>query len=216
MFKKKCSKCNQSISKTYDFCPHCGSSASSKENKESYGLLGKNDQIESNLFESFEGTFMDKIFENAMKMAEKMIERQIASQERSSEEKPHEIVNAKTNNMEVQFFVNGKRVFPQKEEKVEEKVKTVNILSKEKAEKFSKLPRKEPSSKVRRFSGKIIYELEMPGVKKIEDVLINQLENSIEIKALSKDQVYSKTLNISLPILGYKLSEGNLILELKG
>ena len=53
------------------------------------------------------------------------------------------------------------------------------------------------------------------GVVDVEDVLINQLENSIEIKALSKDKVYSKTLNINLPILSYELEKGNLILELQ-
>ena len=50
----------------------------------------------------------------------------------------------------------------------------------------------------------------------IDDVFINQLENSIEIKALSKDKVYSKILNVNLPILRYRLSNGNLILELQG
>ena len=222
MFKKKCSKCDQTMGRNYDFCPYCGNNLRSENYKEDYGILGKNDLIDSNPFESFESTFMDKMLENAMKMAEKMIEKQINfSQEKPRLPPPPQPANintAKPSNLEIQFFVNGKRVFPQNEEsKIEEPIRTIktNKLSKEKAERFSKLPKKEPSSKVRRFSGKIIYELEMPGVKKIEDVLINQLEDSIEIKALGQDKVYSKTLNINLPILGYKLAEGNLILELK-
>ena len=63
-------------------------------------------------------------------------------------------------------------------------------------------------------SGKIVYEISVPGVHDIENVLINQLENSIEIKAISDKKVYSKTLNINLPIIGYNLNQGNLVLEL--
>jgi len=50
---------------------------------------------------------------------------------------------------------------------------------------------------------------------KFQELAINQLENSIEIKAASKDTVYSKKLNINLPILSYRLTKGNLILELQ-
>jgi len=39
-------------------------------------------------------------------------------------------------------------------------------------------------------------------------------ENSIEIKAFSKDKAYFKFLPIALPLLGYKLLKEKLILEL--
>lgn len=229
MFKKKCSKCNEKINRDYDFCPFCGNNLKSPNHKEEYGFLGKNDLIEEEDYSStFEDSFMDKIFENAMKMAEKMLEKQMKDfpgemkRINMPEEKPaNSPQNMPNPNLEIQFFVNGKRVLPQgqgEQKRAPElrPIKIENKISKEKAERFSKYPRKEPASKVRRFSGKVIYEIEIPGVKKIDDVLINQLEDSIEIKALGKDKVYSKTLNINLPILGYKLEEGNLILELKG
>ena len=38
---------------------------------------------------------------------------------------------------------------------------------------------------------------------------------SVEIKALSKDKVYSKNLNINLPILRYHLVKDNLIIEMQ-
>jgi len=215
MFKKKCSRCEKKVGKDYDFCPYCGTNLESK-NKEDYGFLGKDDFIDENPFELFESSFMDKLFDNAIKLAEKMVEKQI---EMASETNNRVSENPK-NNLEVQFFVNGKKVFPEdnssRVEVVEKKPKKITQISKENAEKLAKLPRKEPTSKVRRISGKLIYELGVPGVKNIEDVLINRLENSIEIKALGKDKVYSKTLNINLPILGYKLEKDNLILELKG
>ena len=83
-------------------------------------------------------------------------------------------------------------------------------------ERFSKLKKFVPNSKVRRIGNKVIYELEVPGVKDIEDILINRLENSIEIKALAKDISYSKILNVNLPIIRYGLDNGNLVLELQG
>ncbi|MBS3078700.1 zinc ribbon domain-containing protein [Candidatus Pacearchaeota archaeon] len=221
MFKQKCLKCNSKVSKNYDFCPHCGNSFRSENYQRDYGFLGKKDIIEDNPFEMFENSFTDKLFENAMKIAEKMIEKQIKSSQEFERiqppQPPKQNPNTlRQNNLEIQFFVNGKRVLPQEETKeVEEIIPIINKLSREKTERFSKSPKTEPKSKVRRFSGKIIYELEMPGVKKIEDVFVNRFEDSIEIKAIGKDKVYSKTLNISLPILGYKLEQENLILELK-
>jgi HSP20 family molecular chaperone IbpA len=111
-------------------------------------------------------------------------------------------------------MVNGKEVFPQVQEKNQAK-KTKLFIDKEKIKKLSKLPKEEPLSRIRRLSGRIIYELAVPGVDDINDIIINRLENSIQIKAISPKKVYSKTLNINLPIIGYQLAKGNLILELQ-
>lgn len=218
MFKIKCSKCKNKISKKYDFCPYCGNLLNNKNSQEDYGILGKDDFIEPNIFESFETSLFDKMFENAMKVAEKIIEKQVNISKEQPRPQQSPNIKIPNNNLNVQFYVNGKRVFPQDNlKKIEnpQPIQIKNKMLKENAEKFSKLPKQEALSKIRRYSGKIVYELEMPEVKKLEDVLINQLENSIEIKALGKDRVYSKTLNLNLPILSYKLEEGSLILELK-
>jgi hypothetical protein len=120
------------------------------------------------------------------------------------------------NSLRVQFFINGKRIEPVSRKKiVPKKELLMKNLTKEKLERFSKLPKKEPESKVRRLSGRIIYEIPIPGVRDIENVLVNQLENSIEIRAASDTNSYSKTLNINLPIIGYRLDKENLILELE-
>ncbi|MFA5258652.1 MAG: zinc ribbon domain-containing protein [Candidatus Pacearchaeota archaeon] len=229
MFGKKCSKCNKKASKGYDFCPFCGNSFkfnNSKEDKEDYGILGRDDFIDGNPFISSSSSTMDKLFDSAFKMAEKLVEKQmrVMSEEMKENRPQPNSVNSPNSpsNLDIQFFVNGKRVFPQSVQKVpvsktvpKDAIKIENNLSKLQIEKFSKFPKSEPASKIRRLSGKLIYELEVPGVKDIEDVIINQLENSIEIKALGKDKVYSKILNLNLPILDYRLSKGNLVLELK-
>jgi hypothetical protein len=229
MFGKKCSKCSKKSGKDYDFCPFCGNSFESihkSEDPEDYGFLGKDDLISEDPFMNFSGSTMDKLFNSAFKMAEKLVEKQMKamSEEMRENRPPQNPSNPPNfpNNLDIQFFVNGKRVFPQQIQNLEnpkivrkEPIKIENNLSKLQMEKFSKFPKLEPVSKLRRLSGKIIYELEVPGVKDIEDVIINQLENSIEIKALGKDKVYSKILNLNLPILAYRLNKGNLVLELK-
>ena len=82
-------------------------------------------------------------------------------------------------------------------------------------EKLAKLPRKEPETKVRRLTDKIIYEINLPGVKSLKNITVNKLENSIEIKAISKDRAYFKLIPIALPLIRYYLKKESLFLELK-
>ncbi len=81
--------------------------------------------------------------------------------------------------------------------------------------KLSRLPRKEPETKVRRLTDRIIYEIYLPGVKSIKNVMVNKLENSIEIRAIAKDRAYFKLIPVSLPIKEYYLKDEKLFLELK-
>lgn len=88
-------------------------------------------------------------------------------------------------------------------------------LTKEEAKKLAKLPRQEPETKVRRLTDKIVYEISLPGVKNEKDVYIKKLENSIEIKAFTKDRAYFKLIPLALPIKRYYLEDEKLILEIK-
>ena len=54
----------------------------------------------------------------------------------------------------------------------------------------------------------------MPEVKSLNDVLINNLENSIEIKAIGESAVYSKIIPINMPVINQELFQGKLIIEL--
>lgn len=87
-------------------------------------------------------------------------------------------------------------------------------LTKEQESRIKKLQKTEPQTTVRRLSNRIIYEIELPGVNE-KDVIINKLQNSIEIKAFTKDRVFFKLIPIFLPILSHKLNKGKLILELR-
>ena len=163
---------------------------------------------------------MDKMINKAMKMIEKQMRDMPKEFNQNPNQNPNQNQANPRSNMHVQFFVNGKKVFPQKIQAQQNQNQGLQkrknpVLSKQKAEKFAKLPRKEPKTTMKRLAGKLVYELAMPGVKDINDILINKLESSIEIKALSKNKVYSKTLNVNLPVIGYELEKGNLILELQ-
>ena len=53
----------------------------------------------------------------------------------------------------------------------------------------------------------------MPGIKSIKDISIIKLENSIELKAISKNKAYFKLIPINLPITNYGILKERLILE---
>jgi hypothetical protein len=214
MFKKKCPKCGERINKNFEFCPICGNNQKSRYDKEDFGLIGKNDIIEESMFSSG-GSFMEKMFETAFKVLEKQMKNLpndfIENRKIISSDFPGKV--------HVQFFVNGKRVFPQirEEKNMQTRPKKPRInISEDKIKKMSKLPRIEPESNLKRVGRRVFYEIAVPGIEDINDIIINKLENSLEIKAIAKDKIYSKTLNVSLPVAGCRLINGNLILELVG
>ncbi len=202
------------IKKDHSFCPYCGKALRNpKKEQEDYGLLGVNDN--EGIFPTMPfDSLLNKLLRNTMKMVESQM-KEMGTQQ------PNLPMN---DNIKVQFYVNGKKVFstdssnnPPKEVKSSPKKKTIKInnLNSEKFSNIANLPKKEPKAKMRRFAEKLVYELQVPGVKDIEDVLVSQLENSIEVKAISEKKVYSKTLNINLPLIAYTLREGILTLELQ-
>ncbi len=212
--KKTCNQCKEKISDKYIFCPYCGHFFGKKKS-EDYGMLGISDEIEmqQNPFESiFGGGVFNKMFGGAIKMLEKELEKEFKNQNQN--------LPQKTN---FEIIINGKRINPEnirftqrvmQQDDSGPKKKTVPKMSTESLKKISKLPKKEPSTNIRRLANKIIYELDIPGVKSMEDISITKLENSIEVKALAGNKAYSKLIPINLPITNYELADGKLILEL--
>ena len=212
MFGKKCGICNGKISNSYSFCPHCGNSTKKSKNKE-FGMLGENDFDETNnlmgnsFFEKIGGKMINKVFENTIKMIENEMAKEMKNQ-------PLHQNQPKGN---FQLFINGKRVNlghpqPIQEKKVEEEIRIE--LPNGPLKDFKILPKKEPKTNLRRFSDKVTYEVSMPGIKSDKDISIVNLENSIEIKGVGKEVAYQKILPVSLPVTGYSLSKGKLVIEL--
>jgi hypothetical protein len=209
MFEKKCLQCGNSVKQDFEFCPFCGMNLASKFDKEDYGFLGKNDFVNS--FPA-QHPFMENLFTNAMKLLEKQMKELQREMIKDTHARPPQ--KNSHPHLHIQFFVNGKKVFPHKAPSQQKLMKTVNTQIQEKFQKHASLPRKEPEARLRRFSGKLIYELQVPGVKSVEDVLINRLEHSIEVKALGESALYTKQLKLNLPVIDYTLKDDTLIIEL--
>jgi hypothetical protein len=209
--KKECKNCKGKYKGSFAFCPHCGHSTEKAPKEEDLGLLGKNDEFEEMnhpLFEGISGKVFNKMLGSAMKMLEKELQKSMTQE-----------TTTKTN---FELYINGKRIDPKnirvtQAPNYQKPVKAKNIqnhFDESSQQKFLKLPKKEPSTNIRRLSNKVVYEIDVPGVESIKDVSIVKLENSIEIKAIAKDRAYSKLIPIDLPIRNFKLDNNKLVLEL--
>ncbi len=224
--KKKCGKCGKGISNDYDFCPYCGNQLRNlfEENSEDWGLLGKNDFNQ-------EGIKLPMGFNTLFNSLLKNLNKQIDEFEDMKEEKT---MKKRKGGIGISIYTSGNKPpkikvtsfgnlpqFKEKEKKIKESMKKTINLPQISSKKFSGLEKKEPETNIRRLSNKIVYEIEMPEVKSIKDVSINQLESSIEIKALAtprgkkKRYVYYKIIPVNLPIRKYNLSKEKLVLELE-
>lgn len=210
MFSRyKCVRCNEKISKKYNFCPHCG--ISQKE-----GAQG----------EFFEPIFkLGFPFNKLFKDLEKQIEMQFQEMDARLSEEPAEnpfahgiSINIDTTNGQPTIKINQskpKNKTGSEDNKVKSKEKAVvKSMSEEKFEKYSQLNKEEPATKVRRFNNKLVYEITLPEVSD-DNLSITKFENSIEVKAFSDNKAFFKLIPLSLPIIGSELKEGVLNLELK-
>lgn len=226
MFKVRCLRCGRKVKKDFDYCPYCAANLKIKKDMKDYGLLGKNDMADMGF--NIKMPFgLNRLFNSLLKEVDKQFkefDKDLAEDKKKfymdKKIKPTSgiSISISTNTGEkpkikiMGFGPEFKNIECKELKEQEGKLKKVEF-SEEKAKKLVGLPRKEASTKVRRLSNKIIYEIDLPGVKSIRDVIINKLENSIEIKAIAKDNAYFKLLPLNLPLLNYKLKEGKLILE---
>ncbi len=219
--KQKCKKCNEKISDKYSYCPSCGAPLK-PEKKEDWGMLGKNDTVDP--FEAFEkgmlggmgGKMLNKMIGSAMKMLENEMRKNMKNT-------PQKDTAPKTN---FELYINGKKISPKnikvtrkevpQQNKKPQKINKnfQNYFGQDSIKKYSNLEKIEPKANIRRLSNKVIYEIDVPGVESIKDISVVKLENSIEIKAVSKEKAYKKTIPIDLPLKKYRLDNEKLILEL--
>ena len=215
--KKKCGNCGEKVSDSYSFCPYCRSSLGKHDanNDGEWGLLGKTDSLdEINMPSGFNHLFNSLL--NGLNTQFKELENQAKKEQKKSISKKGGIsISISTSGgrppeIKIASFGN---VPDLKEIEALKKTRTIKLPSSD-SKKFFGLPKKEPETNIRRLSNKVVYEINLPGVKSTNDLSIIQLENSIEIKALARDKVFHKIIPISLPIKDYSLSKGKLVLEL--
>lgn len=238
MFKKRCSRCNNKVDRSFDYCPHCANPMKNK--REEYGLLGKSDNLGelNNEFNSpiigsgIGNSLFEKMFTSAMKMVEKELQKAQIEEGKIKQEnniKPNPQNQHIHSNFEL--FINGKKVnlpsniagiqieqMPQGNHTAKansNKKAKAPVISEELLAKSSKLPRKEAKTRLARTADRVIYELDTPGIESLNNVLVNQLENSIEVKVYTDKVVFFKTLQVKLPLMQYSIKENLLILEFK-
>lgn len=214
MFRKKCQNCGSEIAKNSNFCQNCGAQTKKQED---FGMLGKNDFQQDDFFQMPKGVnFLVKSLIKSLDKQFKDLDKQMANENSnfspikrngisiSISTSPGKQPNIKINNLEKQ-----PKNFQKKQVKKQVKKLPKSIV------KIGNLPKKEPTTNVRRLSDRVIYEINIPGVNSINNVSINQLENNIEIKAITKDKAYIKLIPLNLPILDYNFEKGKLVLELE-
>ncbi len=219
MFSKVCKKCGEKVSSEFTFCPYCGNDIKREEEERDYGLIGRRDELEP-YFNTRMPFNLDKMFNQLLNEFDK----QFKDFDNKSKENPKK-TKIRTNGISINIStgfgekpeIQIRGFSPEFTHFNAPKVKQLprKQISEEKAKELASLPRKEAEAKVRRFSNKIVYEIDLPEVLNIDDVIINKLEKSIEIKALSPKTVYYKVIPITAPITNYLLKDGKLFLEFR-
>jgi HSP20 family molecular chaperone IbpA len=203
MARKKCPSCNEKISKKFEFCPYCGVDQGSglrDQSPEDFGMLGKNDsahRIEDELKLPFG---MNKIMNSLVKQLEK----HLGSMDIEEGKMPKGIQ------------IRVARGPGQMRQSIKKPDNILPIVSREESDRRVGLPRIEVESKVRRLGDSVIYEIETPGVKKKDDVVLTELATGLEVKAYSKDKCYVKFIPLKVEVVRYSVEKEKVFVEIRG
>jgi len=221
MFGDKCARCGNRVKKSYDFCPSCGANI---KNEEDYGFLGKNDDFDIKMPFGFKLLFKPLLKELQKQMSE--LDNELKEDVKKNKDKSLDS-RPKMNHTSFSINIKAPGMKPIKLDSAGfpgviggndfRNSKNVQLvlpkISKETLDKVKDLPRTEPEASVRRLSDKVIYELFIPGVDALSKVNIRQLDSTFEVKAVSRKEVYSKSIKVTLPLVNYFLANEKLVLE---
>lgn len=191
------------IEKKFNFCPYCGVSFKAKNERENFGMLGRNDSagnIQPNLGLPLG---MNKIVNSLVKQLEKQM---------------NDINGEGVEGMPRGFKIKIAQGQPQMKQVIREnpeKVDEVQMISDEENDRRARLQKEEVESKVRRLADRIIYEMKTPGVKKKKDIVVTKLASGLEIKAYSKDKCYVKFIPLTVEVIEYYVEDEKVFVELK-
>jgi hypothetical protein len=208
MLKRKCPGCAEKIEKKFNFCPWCGQSIKGHREEEDFGLLGRTDNV-NNMNQAPKNQpqlpfGLDKIMGGLIKQLEK---------ELSGMDKQNGM--PKGFNIRIQTQNPNQNQVNMNQQQQAQKATPKLILTEKESTRRQTLPKQEAESKVKRLSDKIIYEINAPGIKNKEDIIITKLEQGFEIKVYTKDTCYTKTIPLQIEIIGYTIQDNKLIVELK-
>lgn len=202
MFGTRCNHCGKKTRSSFLFCPHCGSKKKDQDELErEFGLLG---------FEGIKLPFgFNMLFQNLVREMDKQFQK--IDKEMAEETKKVPLKEGISINI---TSVGNRPVIEVNKFGGSQEIKKIKITE-EMAKKLSTLPKKEAETSVRRLSNRLVYEIDLPGVRDLNDIIISRLESSIEIKALAQDVIFFKLLPLNLPVSGYGFKDGKLVMEFK-
>lgn len=205
----KCSQCEGKLKDAFSFCPYCGLDLRNpNSDTRDFGMLGKNDFAAGTPLRGGGGLgISDKLINSIFSSLMKNVEGQMKNLNQD--------FDSKKSFPEIQRLPNGIKIklggFGNAN-KTEQK-KTPKVITEEQVKRMSKLPRSEAKADIRRFSDKVIYELNAVGVEDVNDIFVSKLETGYEVKAIGKSKVYVNSLPINLPLKKYYLKNKKLSIE---
>ena len=218
MFREKCNHCRKKVSKKYEFCPYCGTNA--KGNSGDYGFLGKQDLIDEEFKLPFGFNMLLKPLMKELNKQMKELDNELKKEKvTGTNEQPRvrrefSIMFGIPGQKPIRISSSGNRASASQTISSNPQNRGLPKIDSSRLDKIKKLPRKEPKTNVRRLSDRVIYELDVPGVQFTTDINISQLEEGLEIKAVADKVVFSKMINVKLPLLKCSLQSEKLILEM--
>ncbi|MCD4770963.1 zinc ribbon domain-containing protein [archaeon] len=200
MFRKKCRSCGEKVEKKFNYCPWCGGSLKVGGDRDDFGMLGRDDS--RRIQEEMKLPFgMEKIMGSLVKQLEKQMGNM------NFDEK-----DGFPKGIKIQI---ARKPMGQVVQKKVPKMEVVEVSEKE-ADRRAGLKKVEAKSRVKRLGDVIIYEIETPGLKKKEDVVITELATGLEIRAYSKDRCYVKVIPLKVEILSWRVDRERVMVELRG
>ncbi len=192
----KCNRCGSEIESTWNFCPKCGS----KKGGDPFDDMGRD--LFSQVFGKMKNTLpgfsgMEREMEKDIEAIDlsPMFRRQPGEQPKrrgftvrirsGTGQKP---------DVDIKTFggVRRENVERQIEDRfgVRPEKRTMKIPA------IRKIPKKteEPKAEIKRIGDAVAVDISLPGVKGTEDIYINELNSSVEVKAIAGDKAYFKIL----------------------
>ncbi|MEM1535290.1 MAG: hypothetical protein QXE64_00730 [Candidatus Pacearchaeota archaeon] len=240
----KCSRCRKKIDSSFSYCPYCGARQLKGNLLDDIDELTKanEDELFGNIFDKFDKLNFPFGFGKLIKGLTKQIEAEIArldkefklqasNKKREPKTSPNKIAiritfsDSDTPGIVIDKIEEGterhierenvKREGKREIENERKKIKKIREIKGTKIKKLKELAREEAKTRIMRLSDRIIYELELDGVKSLDDIEIRQLENTTEVKAIAKDKIYFKLIPLALPIISYEFKDGKLYIYFK-
>ncbi|MDD5418055.1 MAG: zinc ribbon domain-containing protein [Candidatus Nanoarchaeia archaeon] len=169
----ECKKCGKETEKSWRFCPYCGLSLRKKLfgfNLNPFKILKTFEHaFESDLNKMFSGS-SDNIIKSGG-------------------------ISIKIDSTTGEPRIEVKRLGEKENTNVKNEKKQIHNLGSSRAIP-QKASTKEPASRMFKQGSNLIIEVELPGIKSMQDIAINEFEESLEVRAYGTDEIYFKILQI--------------------